>query len=250
MTSDDGLVTTDAELLAIEAETLWTSDDRGRLLNDREANGRTAPHLVLGAGADGTRAIFLGSDVPENAAQLVERVVADSPPSTDAVEQPPALDNCRKVLEKVMGPVRLEVGVSYLIPADFTVGPTADLVLPGGNLPRSLRSPVDHWEAEEWQRLLGGDRGPWAMATANGRVISLCHSARLAERGAEAGTWTDPAFRGRGHAAAVTAAWGSQVAPSGRCLFYSTSAKNHSSQRVAERLQLRCLGLMWHLVAD
>jgi RimJ/RimL family protein N-acetyltransferase len=160
------------------------------------------------------------------------------------------LDDCRQVIEKVMGPVRLEVGVSYLIPPNLTVGRTADLVLLGGNLPRSLQSPVDHWGVEEWQLLLRGDRGPWAMATSNGRVISLCHSARLAERGAEAGTWTDPALRGRGHAAVVTAAWASLVAPSGRYLFYSTSAKNHSSQRVAERLQLRCLGLMWHLVAN
>jgi hypothetical protein len=79
MTRDDGLVTTDAELLAIEAETLWTSDDRGRLVHIREVNGRPAPQLVLGPGADGTRAIFLGSDVPENAAQEVDRVLADSP---------------------------------------------------------------------------------------------------------------------------------------------------------------------------
>ena len=79
------------------------------------------------------------------------------------------------------------------------------------------------------------------------RVVSLCHSARLTDRGAEAGTWTDPDYRGRGYAAAATAAWGSLLASSGRTLFYSTSSDNLSSQRVAERLELPLIGWMWKI---
>ncbi|MFG1701639.1 GNAT family N-acetyltransferase [Nonomuraea sp. M3C6] len=61
----------------------------------------------------------------------------------------------------------------------------------------------------------------------------------------EAGTWTSPAFRGRGYAATATAAWADLF--SGTRLFYSTSADNHSSQRVAARLGLRNIGWLWKL---
>jgi predicted GNAT family acetyltransferase len=83
------------------------------------------------------------------------------------------------------------------------------------------------------------------MAVSDGEVVSICHCARLSDRGAEAGVWTDAKYRGRGLAAAVTAAWASLLAGSGRTLFYSTSAENVSSQRVAARLGLREIGWMW-----
>ena len=87
--------------------------------------------------------------------------------------------------------------------------------------------------------LLAGVLGPWAIGSIDGRVVSICHCARLAARGAEAGVWTDPGFRGQGHAAAVVAAWASLLAPTGRHLFDSTFSENWSSQRVAARLGLR-----------
>jgi RimJ/RimL family protein N-acetyltransferase len=104
-----------------------------------------------------------------------------------------------------------------------------------------------NWTAEEWRQLLDGSLGPWAMAISAGQVVAICHSARLTGRGAEAGVWTAPGFRGQGHAAAVTAAWAALLAPSGRHLFYSTSDNNLSSQRVAARLNLRPIGWMWKL---
>ncbi|MDZ7727477.1 MAG: GNAT family N-acetyltransferase [Dehalococcoidia bacterium] len=92
--------------------------------------------------------------------------------------------------------------------------------------------------------------GPWAMALVEGRVVSICHSPRLDDYGAEAGTWTDPAFRGRGYAAAATAVWAKQIHETGSVAFYSTSADNRSSQRVAERLGLELIGWLWKLFAN
>jgi predicted GNAT family acetyltransferase len=85
------------------------------------------------------------------------------------------------------------------------------------------------------------------MAAVDDQVISLCHSARLTEVAAEAGVWTDPRHRGHGLAAATTAAWASLLAPTGRQLFYSTSADNRSSQQVTARLGLRCIGWTWQV---
>ena len=104
------------------------------------------------------------------------------------------------------------------------------------------------WLPVECDELLDGHLGPWAMATQRGRVVSICHTpGPVTPRGAECGVWTHSAFRGRGNAAAVTAAWASVMRPTGRHLFYSTDAENLSSQRVARRLNLRPLGWTWRL---
>jgi RimJ/RimL family protein N-acetyltransferase len=103
------------------------------------------------------------------------------------------------------------------------------------------------WRDDEWDDLLAGKLGPWGMVVVDGQVVSICHSARLSERGAEAGTWTHKDFRGRGYAAAATAAWAALFAGSGKTLFYSTDGDNRPSQRVAERLSLPLIGWLWKL---
>ncbi|MEO3803255.1 hypothetical protein [Nonomuraea sp. B1E8] len=50
---------------------------------------------------------------------------------------------------------------------------------------------------------------------------------------------------GPGLAAATTAAWAGLLP--GTRLFYSTSADDHSSRRVAARLGLRSIGWLWKL---
>lgn len=105
-----------------------------------------------------------------------------------------------------------------------------------------------NWQPVEWDELLDGTLGPWTIAIEDERAVSICHTpGPMRARAAECGVWTDAAFRGRGYAAAVTAAWAELVRPSGRWLFYSTDADNRSSQRVAERLGLRRIGWLWHL---
>ena len=107
-----------------------------------------------------------------------------------------------------------------------------------------------NWEPIEWDELLDGRLGPWAIATEADLVASICHTPKpMTARAAECGVWTRQECRGRGYAAAVTAAWADIVRPSGRFLFYSTDAENRSSQAVARRLGLRPLGWTWRLDA-
>ncbi len=154
------------------------------------------------------------------------------------------------MLTRAVGAVEPQSGPCYVVPPGTSFESEAAL----------LRSDDEHkerlhaqdlerldWTAEEWRQLIAGDLGQWAFVMNGDRVVSMCHTARLTERGAEAGTWTDPDYRGQGHAAAATAAWASLFPPSGRHLFYSTSADNVSSQRVAERLGLPLIGWMWQL---
>ena len=53
---------------------------------------------------------------------------------------------------------------------------------------------------------------------------------------------TAEAFRGRGYAVLVTAAWANAVRAAGITPVYSTSDDNHASQAVARKLGLREFG--------
>jgi RimJ/RimL family protein N-acetyltransferase len=118
----------------------------------------------------------------------------------------------------------------------------------GGNEESLRKANPGNWHPVEWDELLEGRLGPWAMAMDGERVVSICHTpGPLTGRTAECGVWTAPAYRGRGYGAAVTAEWAAIVRPSGRYLFYSTDAENLSSQRLTRRLGLRPLGWTWRL---
>jgi RimJ/RimL family protein N-acetyltransferase len=242
---------TNLELLEIEIETLWATDPRGRLVLDKKIRGwqgRKAPHLVI-AVSDNGQVAAIGSEVPDALAVELQAAVAEGPP-LPPVTAPASIARCEQLLKDALGPVELSANPAYVIAADTAFKSTAEIFRSDGNVAEALRARVPQragWSPDEWQLLLDGSFGPWAVAIISGQVIAMCHSARLTDRGAEAGVWTDPDFRGQGHAAAVTAAWASLLAPSGRHLFYSTSTDNLSSQRVAARLGLRPIGWRWQL---
>ncbi len=238
---------TDLELLEIELDTIWVLDERGRLIADREPQ-RPVPHMVIAASNDG-RIAAIGSHVPDDSA-IELRAVALSDAQPGPGQAPAGLARCARLLEDAVGVVEASSGPSYVIPIGTAHASSAAIRTSSDATVEDLREmnpPGANWKPDEWNLLLDGTLDPWAMATSGTQIIAICHSARLTERGAEAGVWTDPGYRGRGHAAAVTAAWASLLAGTGRVLFYSTSSDNASSQRVATRLNLRPTGWMWRL---
>jgi RimJ/RimL family protein N-acetyltransferase len=229
---------TDLELLAVQAE--MSMDDRGRLAGVRG--------VTIAATGDG-QLLFVGSEVPEPLVPvLVDAVDRSSIAATPAVE-PPALAACREILAPACAPLSLGAGPYYLIEPRVRVETRTHIVRSDGSpgeRPRHLNP--GNWEHDEWDELLDGALGPWAMAIVDGRVVSICHTPRpMTERAAECGVWTHPDYRGKGYAAEVTATWADILRPSGRSLFYSTDAGNLSSQRVAARLGLRPIGWTWSL---
>ena len=243
---------TNLQLLEIEIDTLWATDPHGRLVLEKSRGwqGRKAPHLVIAVSDDGQVAA-IGSEVPDDLAAELRAAVAKGPATADPATQPASIARCGQLLRDSLGRVVLSASPAYVIPPGTAFfQPAARIVRSDGEETETLRGQNPkgaNWSPDEWQLLLDGAFGPWAVAMVGKQIISICHSARLTDRGAEAGVWTDPDFRGRGHAAAVTAAWASLLAPSGRHLFYSTSANNVSSQRVAARLSLRPIGWRWQI---
>lgn len=222
-------MTSDAGLLAIEIDTLWVSDFAGRLLHTREDEPAAAPDFVLARSE--SEVVFASSPrvSPLFARELEALVCAHSPGSVDSL---------RARLEADFGPMTTANGVSYLVEGrlPFSLGPN---VVTSSDSPAMLHPPRGaNWSDDEWGPLLAGKLGPWAAVVVEDETSALCHTARLAPRGAEAGVFTAPAHRGRGLAAVATAAWASQFKGDERRLFYSTS-------RAAARLGLREIGRMW-----
>jgi RimJ/RimL family protein N-acetyltransferase len=224
-------------LLRVELGVIWRLDGRGRLPGPEE--------LVIGVAADGMTAA-VRADVPGSVATRLLDLVSQGVPSPPG-QPPDVLARCDALLG---GGRAVSGGPCYLVRPPLRFEAPAEVITSddpshAARL-RPLRPP--NWMPGEWDELLvGGAGAPWAMIVEDGQVAAICHSARRTPEGAEAGTWTSPAFRGRGYAAATTAAWAGLLP--GTRLFYSTAANNHSSQRVAARLGLDAIGWLWKLTS-
>jgi RimJ/RimL family protein N-acetyltransferase len=230
---------------------LWTTDARGRLLSSTGRSGAPSrsrtPHLFVGTAA-GARTVAFGAAVPDALADELRAAIDADPLPADPTREPPALEACERMLKDALGPVARSAGRGWVVESLPTFSSGADVVTSADGGTPSFAADVPDgftWERDEWQELMRGDLGPWAMRVVDGTPVSLCHTSRIAAAGVEAGLWTHPDHRGVGHGAAATAAWASLVVPSQPYVFYSTNVGNRSSERVTERLGLRPIGWVW-----
>lgn len=195
------------------------------------------------------KALHIGSGVPPGLAKVLEVTCEGASTVSDPTAVPPAIAACERLLVAEGWNVQRDADVVYLIESGACFDTRAAIVRSDRPVPRWMRAAnPGNWEPVEWDELLDGCLGPWAMVAHGQRIVSLCHTPiPLTEHAAECGAWTDPEFRGRGHAAATTARWAELLRPSGRHLFYGADLENRSSHRVAQRLGLRRLGYQWVL---
>jgi RimJ/RimL family protein N-acetyltransferase len=237
----------DAELLAIEARVLWTTDARGRLLASRGRSGAPAPYLFIGT-SRGARTIALGAAVPDAVCHDVRSLIDADPLPVDPALEPAGLAACERLLTDALGPAGRSAGRAWVIDAVPGFACDARIVTSEDGAAPAFAADVPAgftWERDEWQQLMRGELGAWAMCTARDSPVSLCHCSRISPHGVEAGVWTHPGHRGHGYAAAATAAWASLVLPTAGHVFYSTNAGNRASERVTEKLGLRPIGWLW-----
>jgi RimJ/RimL family protein N-acetyltransferase len=206
--------------------------------------------FTIASARDG-QAFWMGSDLPDALARELAAVYESVPASHNPSEPPAALAACEPLLDKAGRKLRLDSGPYYRIEQDVRFSSSATVLRSDtANLENLREANPGNWHPVEWEELLEGRLGPWAMVTEGDRVISICHTPLpLTNRSAECGVWTHPEFRGHGHAAAVTSEWAAILRPTGRHLFYSHSGDNLSSLRVTQRLNLREIGWIWRLEA-
>ncbi len=228
----------DLARLHLELETLWVTDEAGRLRHEQTAEVRRPPLLVVASGRHG--ACWAASrEVPAATVARLAELLAIVAPADEVGWRPGSADEIVELLRPVEPTARPAGGPSYVV--------DRELPLPAGlDLLTSTNTDLDRLHGlmpEADQSLVA----PWVVALVEGRVAAVCETARTAALAVEAGVWTYEPYRRRGLGAAVTAAWSALVTE--RTAFYSTSWDNHASQGVARHLGLRPLGHWWQVVA-
>ncbi len=226
------MVIDDLALMKLRAEIDFTYDAGGRMLLTGEPcveARRPAPRFTIGRARGGHTAHF-GATLPDTTVRELQQFIDELSP-VEALRFPEAtLGTLREILggrESGGGPV-------YRFPEEISSSGDA-ILLTQANRERAKETfPWLFEEVADWQ--------PCFVVIQDGAAVSACYSSRIGPLAAEAGVDTLAAFRGRGYAAAVTAAWGSEIRAMGRIPIYSTSWSNLASQGVARRVGLELFG--------
>lgn len=227
------------------ATTFGLSED-GRIAFENEPGRPAGPRLFLAGCREGVR-VALRHDVDAEAARAIAALAARAAPWVDPWTDPDGLEDMLALLEREAPVEGVSRSLIYRLPHALPVA--ADVRIISGDTGEGLRWLAQLAETGMPPHLLeagflgvGDFWEPWVVALEGDTIAAMAFAARIGPRAAETGVYTFPGFRGRGLAAAVTAAWSSLPELADRPLFYSTQTTNVSSQRVAARLGLPPFG--------
>lgn len=224
----------DMELINLQATTSFLYDQRGRMLGINEPEpDKPAPRLFLGRTTAGNTWRFR-HDLPASLVSELERLLQTEPIATDLRQPPSILAGLVDTLAR-HGPVQsVSMGPAWQVPEEVEapVGVVAIMHENVGVMRRHFPWISSHLPAYQ----------PCRAVRVDGEAVSVCFSSRNGLEAAEAGVNTVEAFRGRGYAPSVVAAWARAVRESNRIPLYSTSWDNLASQAVARKLGLVLYG--------
>lgn len=222
----------DLHLLEIQADALFTHDSRGRIGYVNEPDGDRAPRFFFGRTAEGNLWRFR-DDLAQDIVRQLDRLAADEPVQGNLRAEPRNLGAFLEVLRADREIPSIDAGPAFRFPDELPAP---------ANVARITRANVHVLRGLGWDLEASAqefeDRGPVLAVIEDGAAVSVCFCARLTARAAEAGVETVEAYRGRGCAPAVVAAWAHAVRAIGRIPLYSTPWDNLASQAVARKLGL------------
>lgn len=230
-------------MLELHVRTLFTHDAAGKLVAINEPRARPASRFCLGWTARGV--IWrVRHDLPGGLVDRLGELVAATSIDEDVAQLPSCLPEVRAALSE-HGPITGEgSGPEYCFPdmlaetagaAAVSAGAADDaagVVAVTADNAHVLSRWLPEWLPDVAEQL------PIAAVLVDGDAVSICACARLPGRATHAGVETHPAFRGRGHAVAATAAWARAIRGRGIIPLYGTSWSNRASQRVAAKVGL------------
>jgi hypothetical protein len=231
---DQSLAETDFALAQQRVDALFTRDSQGDLLTLNELEPvpppTPAPRIYLGVTAGGIVRAYR-PDVPAAHRVAIDQLCMDVAPPADSRDE--LLSALRAVLPAHSPSSSWEIssGPAFVFPGVMRLSADALAIEPGHAELLAKHFPFTAtWLSERW---------PCYAVVVDGRAVSICYSARRTAVVAEAGVDTAEAFRGRGYAALVTAAWADAIRVAGITPVYSTSDENLASRAVARKLGLR-----------
>lgn len=227
------------ELMEIEVETLFIHDQNQRLKyhNDPTEPNRPAPRFYLGRTTTGNIRRYR-YDLPPELVRQLEELFALEPIAANLRDRPVYYERFKDLLQTHAAVQRVEMGLAYHFP---------DKIIPPTNVVRITSENAQLLRDEFSEEIPDLDiTQPFMAVVEDGRVVSLCHSVRLSSQAHEAGLETLEAYRRRGYAVAVVAAWAAAIRALGLIPFYSTEWNNVASQNVARKLGLVLYGVDHH----
>lgn len=224
-------MTGSAELLRVQVDALYTHDLRGRICFVNEQGGGRAPRFFFARSTEGNL-WRCRDDLADDTVRMLDQLASEEPVRQDLRAEPCNLDGFLAALHARRGRASIESGPAYRFPSQIPPVTVTRITRSGVHLLRLLA-----WDLEATAREFES-REPFMAVLEQGAAVSLCHSARLSDRAAEAGVQTLAGHQRRGHATAVAAAWALAIRAGGRIPLYSTSWNNLASQAVARRLGL------------
>jgi hypothetical protein len=216
----------------LELTTGFILDERGRIVSTREPQATRGPLFAIIRSA-AQCAWAIRDDIPSAVAEEMAALAAEEPPTRDFRAAPVHADRY----------VALSGGQPGFHGPAFTFPDT--LSLPAGLVQvedeRYLQRHFRGWELGE----IGAGRAPVLAVIEDGYPVSICFCARRSEKAAAAGLETAEAFRGRGYAPRVTAAWALAIRATGRVPLYSAAWSNPASLAVTRKLGLTPHASFW-----
>ena len=216
---------------------MFVLDGRGRIGSSPEPNVPSAPLFVLIRGVSSC-AWAVRADVSETVAAEVGWLAREELPIKDLHDPQDAPANADAYLALLGG--QINSGPAFTFPDQIAHSSDVAFVDRLELLERNFRGWI---EAEiPW-------RAPIVAVMDQGYPVSVCFCAtRASEKTVEAGLETAAAFRGRGFAPRVTAAWAAAIRASGRIPLYSTAWTNSASRAVARKLGLIQYAVDWTIL--
>jgi RimJ/RimL family protein N-acetyltransferase len=231
------------QLIEIHLNTLYISDDDGRLRYVREPGEPYAPGRFAMVRTPTANSWRFRHDLPAIVAEELDSLCRAEPVSVELEREPTIAPKLRAALA-AQAPVTDEYrGPAYWIPVTEAMRSSEAVLIDRSNA--AVLESHFPWRAQLLRSV--NDAGPIAAVVVAGSAVAVCSCARLSPLAAEAGVDTHESARRKGFATAAVICWAAAVRARGLLPMYSTAWDNLASQAVARRLKMVQYGEDWSI---
>ena len=240
----------DLRLLEVDIDTMFVMSATGLIERENDPDRSSGPRVFF-TGCPFGNLTRVRYDLDDDVTMRILEVAAKEPPWRD----PDAMPACAEKIVELLSdgqPADVSTALIYQLPNGLRNEHPGAIVRGDSEEGRQMLARLAERGMPDYMQTAGfkgvGDFWePWCVALDGNEIAAMAFAARLGVSGAEIGVYTFPNYRGRGLAAAVTAAWSSMPSLNQHVLFYSTHKSNRSSRRVTARLALRLIGTSFRI---